>query len=67
MYFAVNDLILKRKQRSIEKNIEINQPLSEVSLFIRLSKFFVDKRTLEILSQSNVKGLVFMMNKILLC
>ena len=31
MFFAVNDLILKKKQRTIEKNIQINQPLSEVS------------------------------------
>lgn len=34
LYFVVNDLILKRKQQKIEKNIRINQPLSEVSLNI---------------------------------
>lgn len=29
-YLLVNDLILKRKQRSLDKKIGINQPLSEV-------------------------------------
>ena len=37
----MNDLILKRKQQKIEKNIQINQPLSEVSQLIHVIRRLV--------------------------
>ena len=40
LYLAVNDLILKRKQQKIEKNIQINQPLSEVSWFSKITMIY---------------------------